>query len=172
MKKTIGIIIVDMQEFFLNNISKQVQDELIKNQQNIIDIGINKDLQFILLEFKAGGELRGSTISKLSNKIKNHVKEVIIKDNNGGFTKTNLDSILKELNIKEIILMGLNANGCIQDTAIGAINRKYKVITSKGIIASSYRNNLTLSKRNEAWFRNNTLFFDNPKKLVEYLESK
>jgi nicotinamidase-related amidase len=170
MKKDIAVIIVDMQDFFLKNFPVSISNELVYNQKKVIGLCIKKKLPFLLLEYKAGGISRGKTILKLKKMVNNSVRGIINKENNSGFTKTNLDRTLRDLNIGAILLMGLNANGCIQDTAIGAIHRGYKVITAKGIVANSSRMDLTLSKRNEKWFKNNTNFFDNDTDLIDHLK--
>ncbi|MCX6716928.1 MAG: isochorismatase family protein [Candidatus Taylorbacteria bacterium] len=67
---------------------------------------------------------------------------------------------MKKLKAKQILLMGINANGCVQDTAMGAIKRGYKVITSLGIIANSKGNDLKLSSKNLKWYKENTRVFE------------
>ncbi len=171
MKDTI-LIIVDMQDFFLKRFPISVQHEIIENQKIIIDFCVRRNIPSIIIEYKAGGVERGKTKKELVDSIGNNLVNVIVKDNNGGFTKTNLDVVLNKLNIRKIILMGLNANGCIQDTVIGANNRGYRVITSKGIIANSSSGNMEISKRNKEWYIKNTVFFDNVKSLYTYLSKK
>jgi nicotinamidase-related amidase len=171
MKKDIAVIIIDMQDFFLKNFPATISSDFIDNQKKVINLCLKKKMPFVLLEYKAGGILRGKTISKLEKIISDSSKEVIIKESNSGFTKTNLEEILKILKIKKILLMGLNANGCIQDTAIGATHRGYKVITSEGVIASSSRKDLTFSKRNKKWFEENTIFFESPESLINYIST-
>ncbi len=171
MKKNTAVIIIDMQDFFLKNFPVSICNEFIENQKQVISLCMKKKLPFILLEYKAGGILRGKTILKLEKMVKSSTKETIIKNNNGGFTNTNLDKILRNQNIGTVLLMGLNANGCVQDTAIGAIHRGYRVISSEGVIASSSRKDLTLSKRNKNWFKEKTIFFEIFSELVRYLKS-
>ena len=160
-----------MQDFFLKNFPVSISNELFENQKQVIDLCLKKKMPFVLVEYKAGGILRGKTILKLEKLFKDSVEEIFVKENNSGFTNTDLDKTLRNLNIKTVLLMGLNANACIQDTAIGAIRRRYKVITSEGIIASSSRKDLTLSKRNGRWFKKNTHFFESPAALITYLQS-
>lgn len=171
MKKNTAVIIIDMQDFFLKNFPTPISNELVEKQKRVILFCLRKKMPFILLEYKAGGVFRGRTVSRIKKIINNSVKEVLIKENNGGFTNTDLDKTLKNLNIGTLLLMGLNANGCVQDTAIGAIHRRYKVITSEGIIASSSRKDLSLSKNNGNWFKKNTIFFKNHNDLVNYIKS-
>jgi nicotinamidase-related amidase len=168
-RKNKALIIIDMQDFFLKKFVSNIKKSLVRNQGVLIDLCVKKNIPIIILEYKCKGILRGKTISQLKKKTKYALKEVIIKENNSGFTNTRLDIVLKDLKINEVILAGINANGCIQDTAIGALHRKYKVITSLGVMASSSRKDLDLSKKNKDWFIDNTIFFENLKDLIKYL---
>jgi nicotinamidase-related amidase len=158
LKKNTAVIIVDMQDFFLDNFTPKNRELLIMNQIKIIKLCVKNKLPFVILEYKCRGIFRGELIKKLDKMIKNTQKETIIKESNSGFTDTNLDSILNNLKIKQILLFGINANGCVQDTAIGAIRRGYRVITASGIIASSSRKDLELSVKNLKWYKKNTTF--------------
>jgi nicotinamidase-related amidase len=169
-RKNKALILIDMQDFFLKKFVPSIRKNLIQNHSVLIDLCIKKDIPIIVLEYKCRGNLKGETISQLKKKIKDVLKKVIIKENNSGFTKTKLDMVLKDLKIDEVILAGINANGCIQDTAIGALHRGYDVTTSLGIMASSSRKDLDLSKKNKDWFVNNTTFFKDFKNLTKYLD--
>jgi nicotinamidase-related amidase len=162
-----ALVIVDMQNFFLKNMKKENKKQLINNQLCIIDYCVENNIPIIELEYAYPGENRGKTISQLP---KQYIpKHTITKFSNGGFTKTDLDIKLQELNIGEIILIGINASGCVQDTAIGGLNRKYKITTAKGIIANTWSNDLDLSKSNSAWYQSKTQFLDSAENLVKYL---
>lgn len=165
-----AVIIVDMQDFFLKNLNKSLYKTLVENQLHVINTCLKNKLPFIILEYKCRGISRGTLIKDLDEKIKNVHKEVLIKENNSGFTQTKLESILKELRVKKILIMGVNANGCVQDTTIGALKRGFKVITSCGVIANTSRHDLELSKRNKDWFLKNTMLKNTPEDLVNYLK--
>ena len=168
-RKNKALIIIDMQDFFLKKFVSNIKESLVLNQSILIDLCVKKNIPIIILEYKCKGILRGETIPQLKKKTKYALKEVVVKENNSGFTNTRLDMILKDLKINEVILAGINANGCIQDTAIGALHRGYKVTTSLGVMASSSRKDLDLSKKNKDWFIDNTIFFENLKDLIKYL---
>lgn len=169
-KKDTAVIIIDMQEFFLANFPKPIVKQLIENQKRIINICLKKNFPFILTEYKTRGIFRGPTISTIKNLVKNSVIVTIIKEQNSAFTKTDLDTILKENKIKKVLLIGINANACVQDTAIAAIFRGYQVITAQGIIACASRGDMSLSKTNKKWFAENTVFFEDFKQLENYLK--
>lgn len=162
-------MLVDMQDFFLKKFKPEILDALIKNQLVLLDFCVKKKLPCIVVEYKAGGKFRGTTIKKLGSSIKGVNKETFIKEHNSAFTGTKLDKILKNLNTKEILLIGINANACVQDTAIGALQRGYKIITGHGIIACSSRKDLELSKRNKDWYLKNTKYFDDIKGILGYV---
>ena len=168
--KNKALVLIDMQDFFLKNFVPSVKKKLIHNQTVLIDLCVKNNIPIIVLEYKCRGIFRGETILQLKKKIKPILKEVIIKESNSGFTDTNLNTVLKDLKTKEVILAGINANGCIQDTAIGALYRGYKVTTSLGVIANLSRKDLDLSKRNKNWFMDNTNFFETVEDLINYLK--
>ena len=168
-KNDIAVVLIDMQAFFLKDFSSSVRNTLIKNQSYVIKICVAKKLPFIVLEYKTNGISRGKIIKSLDREIKNGHKDIFIKENNSGFAQTKLESILKESGIKTLLLMGVNANGCVQDTAIGALHRGFNVVTSEGLIASSSRNDLELSKRNRDWYLKNTILKKTLGDLIGYL---
>ena len=171
MKKGLAVILIDMQDFFLNNFSSATRNYLINEQSKILDLCVNENIPLVVFEYKAGGVNRGKTTPKLEKKIRKISQEIIIKENNSAFTKTHLDKILKGLKVKRILLMGINANGCVQDTAIAAIHRGYKVITSSELMASASVGKLGLSKRNIKWYAENTDLFENERELMSYLKN-
>ena len=159
--KNLAVLVVDMQDFFLKKLNLEVRKELISNQQKVVDYCCNNDIKVIFFEYDAGGVPRGHVTRLLKNSVTTSAKTMtIIKKNNSGFTKTKLDDILKKLKIKKILIMGVNANGCVQDTSISAIKRGYRVITCNGLIASSSRSDMNLSSNNKRWYVKNTKIFD------------
>jgi nicotinamidase-related amidase len=163
--RKIAVIIVDMQDFFLDKFSDKKRNILIQKQSKVIDFCIEQKTPLIFLEYKD----RGVTTKLLSQPIKNspHV-EIVTKDSNGGFTNTNLDEILKNKGVEEIVLMGINASGCVQDTAIGALNRGYKIVTSGDVIASATKRDSDLAT-SKKWYSQKGLFFENADELLVYL---
>ena len=164
-----ALIIVDMQEFFLQHFTLEIKKELIKNQLKFIEFCKAQNISIILTEYKCRNIFRGEIITQIQRKIRGLVKGKVIKLHNSGFTKTDLDKQLKNLGVREIIIIGINGNACVQDTVIGAIHRGYKVSVSKGLTASAGRKDFEFSKRNLEWFKSNTKFFESQDGLIKYL---
>lgn len=146
------VILVDMQDFFLKTFEKKVRNTLIENQLTVLEFCKKKKIPLVVLEYKTRGIYRGSTTAPLLEKIKATPHTLIIKEKNSGFTNTNLEQILKDWKIKNLFIIGINANACVQDTAISALKRGYKVFVSKETMACAWNKNGELSKRNTDWY--------------------
>lgn len=162
-----GVVIVDMQDFFLKKFNQNKVNLLIKNQQKLLDFCIKNRIPVFVLEY----EKRGKTTRPLKlyfQKLK--TVEVIVKTHNSGFRGTNLEELLAKSKIKKIILAGINGSGCVQDTAIGALRRGFKIITSGEIIASNTKrdSNLMTSRK---WYSKNGIFCERITDLSEYIKN-
>jgi nicotinamidase-related amidase len=165
----VAVLLIDMQEFFLQRIEQKAHKPLIDNQIKVIRYCAAHKIPLVVLEYEGVG--RGKTIPKLQSEIKKvSTVAVIRKPHNSGFRDTNLDLVLKEWRIKKVVLMGINGSGCVQDTAIGALGRKYSVATASEVIASSSERdrNLATSRR---WFAANARFFESIEELLAHIKN-
>lgn len=161
----LAVILVDMQDFFLKKVTKGNRERIIPNQLKVFDFCAKNKIPLIVLEYKK----RGDTTKILREKIQKlpHTR-TISKEHNSGFRGTDLVEILVEMKVKNILLMGINASGCVQDTAIGALHRGYKILTASTVIASfSERDrNLATSKK---WYSKSGRYFENTDDLLKYI---
>jgi len=58
------------------------------------------------------------------------------------FYGTDLKSLLEVLGIKNVILMGINTNTCVLNTAFTAFNHDYRVVVASDCVASMYGDDL------------------------------
>ncbi len=58
------------------------------------------------------------------------------------FMGTDLDGLLKSLNIENVCLMGINTNTCVLNTAFTAFNHDYRVVVMSDCVASMYGEDL------------------------------
>ncbi len=165
-KNNVAVLLIDMQEFFLKRLTTSNRDRIIFNQSKVLDFCLKKHIPVFVLNYKGRGEL----IKTLREKLGSRCIE-IAKEFNSGFRKTNLEVLLQNIKVKELLLMGINASACVQDNAISALNRGYKIITSGAVIASS-------SKRDEClvtsrkWYPRKGLYFTDVTTLKAYLNNK
>lgn len=167
MKK--ALIVVDMQRTFLDNLDSKYREKLISNIVELLTLANKKKIPLIKLEYDIVGVPFVGTIDSIGSLFAPASSKTFVKENSSGFTKTNLHEYLQSLGIQEIILAGINANACVQDTAISALNRKYKVTTSFGLIASVWSGDLSFSRSNLKWYESKTNFMSKKENLISHL---
>jgi nicotinamidase-related amidase len=60
----------------------------------------------------------------------------VIKHYQDAFTKTCLDSLLKELKVNTVFLCGLSATGCVLGTYFGALDHDYRALMIREALIS------------------------------------
>ena len=58
------------------------------------------------------------------------------------FYGTDLEILLRTLDIKTVVLMGINTNTCVMNTAFSAFNRDFQVVVIEDCVASMYGEDL------------------------------
>ncbi|OZU88717.1 isochorismatase [Virgibacillus indicus] len=70
---------------------------------------------------------KDSAGSELHSSLKDYAEQVIEKQTPSSFFNTNLASILEELGVDHLFIVGFNTEFCCQFTSIAAFDRGYKV---------------------------------------------
>lgn len=112
-------------------------DELIKNINGVIESCREKDIKVIYIrnELKnnlfyrlfAGRFIKGTEGCEFDSKLNVINDNIFSKTQKNAFTNPSLESFLKQNNIDEIFITGLDAKACVFGTSIGAKNNGYKV---------------------------------------------
>ncbi len=161
-----GVLIVDMQEDYLANINQEeLGEELIPNQIKIIKYAQKNSIPIFVLEY----DLRGPTTSSLIRVLEKGQYTVIRKDYDNGFRDTQLDEKLVDKKVNSIILMGVNASGCVKMTASGGYVRGYLVVTSPDLIAND--TNYVDKQEGRTWYKNQGMWVESHKIILGVLES-
>ncbi len=130
--KKLAVLLIDMQDFFLKEVSEEEKKSEIPYQLEVLDYCKDNNIPVFVLEYLECGE----TTRILKEKVDSlPVKEYVTKSRNDGFFKTNLETKLRSYGIESILLIGVNASGCVKETAEGAIRAGFKIMTSKDLIA-------------------------------------
>lgn len=164
-----AVLIIDMQKYFLQQLPNKVKNELLAHQMHILAFCKKNKIPVIFAKLENDTVSIGAIDTVLMNATKDLVCTVVNKRNNSAFTNTDLDTKLKQNKVSRLLVMGLNANACIQDTVIAALKRGYKVLAAEEIMASTSRGDLLLSRRNKEWYIKNTQFFNDVTSLIQYL---
>ena len=81
---------------------------------------------------------RGTEGAELDPRLELTSDHVIVKRKNDSFRDTNLDELLHELEVGKVVIVGLDADGCVDATLNAALNRGYEVsIIPEAIISGN-----------------------------------
>jgi nicotinamidase-related amidase len=130
--RNLAILLIDMQERFLEYYSKKEVNSLVKAQEGVLDMCAVKNIPVAIIETFPFGE----TINPLKNKIKSIPRNKLFsKESLNGFDNPNLQYKLRKWQTKNIFLMGVYASQCVMETALGALkNKKMHIFTSEDVI--------------------------------------
>jgi len=128
-------VAVDMQPVYLSFINNGERAKEMKNILKTLAFCHERGIPIFALEIKGVGR----TTEVLKDKLDEYDATYIFKEDNSGFVNTDLNSRLKSLGIKTLILMGVNASICVKATAEDAMELGYEICTSKQLIAEPYQ---------------------------------
>lgn len=165
----LAVLLIDMQEIFLKDIFDEERKREIPYQIEVLDYCKANDIPVFVLEY----EREGSTIPVLKDKIDSlNKKSYIIKSHSNGFEGTDLEKQLKFENAENLLLMGINASACVLETAEGALERGYNLMTSKDLIADSFGECYDPESdvlESRYWYKKNSIYRDNYKDLLQII---
>lgn len=164
---SVAVLIIDMQDCFLEDMPRKKRERLIKNQIEVIHYCIKYDIPVIALEFKD----RGKTIKQLSRLIENVPRrEFVTKNLNNGFHNPELEDVLKLWEVKKLLLMGVNASACVLDTADGGNKKGFVIATSENLIADNIRSEiLNGAGKKLSWYKKKGIYKKNHLELIKSL---
>jgi nicotinamidase-related amidase len=120
--------------------------ELINNVNSVIKISKEKGIVVVYIKHQYRNSLLSRTLigklikdtagSEIDSRINIISDNIYSKDKGDAFSNPNLDTFLKQNNINELFLVGLDASACVLKTSIGAKSRGYKVSVLKDAITT------------------------------------
>jgi len=150
----VAIVIVDMlQDFFEEGYLKYKKDIIVKNINELTEIGRKKNIPIIWVRQEFKEDLSDAPLYNKRNEKKitiegtfgcNFLPELvrtekdfeIIKKRYSAFFKTNLKYVLEKLESDTLIIAGVNTMTCVRTTAIDAYQYDYNVIVALDCIES------------------------------------
>lgn len=146
-----AIVLVDMQESFLQNIHPHERTQLIQEQETVLEAAAHYDIPVLVFEM----DNFGKTIPELQNILKIVPRtKTFWKNRDDGFEI--YESIirfdpeyfpqdwLKKQGVDSLYFMGVNGNGCVEATANSAKDLfDLTIATSNNVIATSGKSSST-----------------------------
>ena len=150
-----ALLIIDMlQGFFIskNRLNKN-KTKLIENINELVDMFHRKNIPVIWVRQEYESDLSDAPLYNQQNKKSVTIKGTddclvlpelhkiekdieVIKKRFSAFFKTDLNKILKDLNIDELVVCGVNTMTCVRVTAIDAYQRDFSVVLAKDCVDS------------------------------------
>lgn len=144
----VALIIIDMLNDFVTGALKcERANRIVPNISKLINRAREKKIPIIYVndahlpkidfEFVLWGPhaIKGTKGAEVISGLKPREIDIVVeKRRYSGFYSTDLDDILKELNVNTLILTGLHTNCCVKHTAGDAFFRGYKVVVPEDCV--------------------------------------
>ena len=130
-----AVFIIDMQPNYLQNIADETRRLIISKQLYVIGLCARYYISVFIIET----DFLGNTITPIMGTMLSSKKAWCVKkDFDDAFFLTDLSQLMRTENIKSVFLTGINAEACVQDTAIGAIENNLSVASNRSVVASQF----------------------------------
>jgi nicotinamidase-related amidase len=147
------LIVIDMQNDFLERLEDDTRAALILNTNQLIDVFrasgcpviwvqqlLSPDLSDAPLFIRDGRisvVIEGTPGAQIHPDLARHDEDtLVIKKRYSAFFETNLQQILSDLAPEQITLAGVNTHACVRTTAIDAYQRDMRVLLASDCLAS------------------------------------
>jgi len=132
--RTPAVLVVDMQDYFLRDAQDSEEVKyLIDRQLEVLGICLTEGIPVGVLEYGGINRTRRELRNFARNFPKGNVK-TFVKQKNNGFSNKHLRPWLRDRNVDSVGLLGVNADACVLETAIGAKNNCFYSFTSTDLI--------------------------------------
>ena len=147
------LIIIDMQNDFLDRLAEDKRADLLLNTNQLIDIFrtsgcpviwvqqlISPDLSdapLLMRDRQISVVIDGTSGAEIhSDLLRHHEDSVVTKKRYSAFFGTSLGQLLHELAPQRVTLAGVNTHACVRTTAIDAYQRDFRVLLAADCLAS------------------------------------
>lgn len=173
----LGVIVVDMQNAFLNgeydqtqieekHFSEEIEREL-DYQLEILEAAKEKNVPIFVLEYVEWGP----TNAKIRLVVEGYARtQFLTKKRDDGFNNTDLERRLKGEGVQQALLIGVNASACVRATAQGALKEGFQILTSPQLMA----NTSGITPHSDlAWYRENSFIYaENYQDILEVIAAQ
>jgi len=146
-----ALLVIDIQEDATGKTARQPYKKsqaLVNNVNLVIESSEKKGITVIYIKHEINSNflnkiimrnrfIKGTHGSEIDSRIKIVNNYIYSKDKGNAFSNSKLDSFLKQNDINEVFIVGLDATACVYRTSIGAIEKGYKAIVLKDAIVTS-----------------------------------
>ena len=146
-----AIIVVDMlEEFVRGRLRAEAAEAIVPNVAKLLRFARSYRIPVVYAvdshhpnvdaELRLWGPhaIRGSPEARVVEELKPEAGDyVVYKRRYDAFFETDMDLLLRELEVDTVILTGIHTHICVQQTAVGAFFRGYKIIVPTDCVAAA-----------------------------------
>ena len=151
------LVIIDMQEGFLAGLPSDHRDKLVASHVSCVDTARQRGIPIIATTFAGDGEME----PRIRAALQGSEFTEIVKQQNDGFRETSLLADLQALEVDGVILAGVNASGCVLETAGSAIFGGFAVMVSDDLMVDT----LPFPYDTKPWYTQNCHVYDDREAL-------
>lgn len=167
-KEGLTAVLIDMQHGFLKSFDYEVVEGLILHQQKVIRLCAQEDIPLVVVSYRKFGE----TVKDLKKVAKNVPRFFsLIKRDDDAFLGTRFDEMLKNLETRNLVLMGIMSDACVKKTAKSAIDRGYQILTCRQTM-DTRPSPPTWGHKIEFWYTLNGKYFQYTNGLLDHIREK
>lgn len=163
MEKNYAVVSIDMQTKCLNSLGENSEIEhIVNSHKKVMQTAVSTNTPIFLVEFFGYGKMR----KELLDFHEKNNAGLYIKNKKNAFSNDEFRSRLNELEITDIVVMGISANGCIKDTILNS-PKNYAFHTSKDTlgIPKAFKQH---EKSIMSWYEKNTNHEMTYKSLIKH----
>jgi len=160
-------LLIDMQERFLKRYTVNNLEPIISAQTAVLRFCGSHDIPLVVIEYYGCGSTAFSLREVIADIPRTLTVEKSVPD---AFAFTSLDEQLRRWNVTDLLVMGIYASACVQDTSKKALQKGYHLHTARDCIADAF----TLcgeGKTSFDWYKEHVNLYKTNKKLLESVAS-
>ncbi|MEK6890187.1 MAG: isochorismatase family cysteine hydrolase [Nanoarchaeota archaeon] len=162
-KKNTAVVVVDMQQAFLDEFTLTERVRLVDNHFDLLEHCKTRDVPVVGLRYGIYGDYYPRLEFKI-DEVPRH--RHIWKDSNDGFSNPALKEYLEELSIDRLCITGINAAFCVKSTTRSALDKGFQVATSDDLIGNAIKLKHTPYRD---WFKESTTWFNRYQDMLRTL---
>ena len=155
-------LFVHMQDNYVDGLMPEEKQTLLSSQKDVINYCNKNRILMVLLQYDAPVTKHLEPILK---EIPDNKKIIWAYKGANGFESPELSETLHLLNIRNLLITGINASWCVKATAQGAIDCGFEILTARELIADNYMYRKNCKRLD--WFLRNSIYYPDYKLLLE-----
>ncbi|MFB6246180.1 MAG: isochorismatase family protein [Candidatus Pacearchaeota archaeon] len=149
MERHKAVALIDMQDSFLRFHTRRSREELIKFQSEILEYCAENHLPVLNFQYQGHPE----TIYELDSLLRNVPYGYDFrKFSFNGFSNHNAVQSVRDLNVKDMFLMGINKHACVMSTSKSALRLGINIYTAPEVIKDPVNTSDYISNYADRWF--------------------